>query len=118
MKSEPDFAKRSELALLNADHAMDAARKGFSDGDSPAMQSALAEVSESVEVSFDALQHTHGEPRKNKYYKRAELQLNALSRRLTGLRDEVGFEARPAVEAAMKKVSDVHDEVFTSRLLP
>ena len=74
----------------------------------------LAELSESVEVSLDALQHAHGDPRKNKYYKRAELQLKALSRRLTGLRDEVGFELRPPVEAVLTKVSDVHDEVIAA----
>jgi hypothetical protein len=114
VKSEPDFEKRSELALLNAGHAMDAARRAYTDGDQPAMQAALAELSESVDVCFDALQHTRGDPRKNKYYKRAELQLKALTRRLTGFRDEIGFESRPPVEAAMKKVSDVHDEIIAA----
>ncbi len=112
VKSEPDFEKRSELALLNADHAMDAARKAYTDGEQPAMQSALGELGESVEVSYDALQHAHTEPHKSKYYKHAELQMKALLRRLTGFRDEVSFESRPPVEALLKRVSDVHDEVI------
>ena len=112
VKAEPDFEKRSELALLNADHAMDAARKAYTDGDQQAMQAALSELGESAEVSYDALQHARTEPHKSKYYKHAELQMKALIRRLTGFRDEVSFESRPPVEAVLKKVSDINDDVI------
>jgi hypothetical protein len=112
VKAEPDFEKRSELALLNADHAMDAARKAYADGDQQAMPAALGEVGESVEVCYDALQHAHTEPHKSKYYKHAELQMKTLMRRLTGFRDEVGFESRAEVEAVLKRVSDIHDDVI------
>jgi hypothetical protein len=112
VKAEPVLEKRSELALANADREMDAARKTYTDGDVPAMQSALGELVESVEVSYDALQHARTEPHKSKYYKHAELQLKALSRRLTGFRDEVSFESRAPVEAALKKISDVHDQLI------
>jgi hypothetical protein len=33
-------------------------------------------------------------------------------RRLTGFRDEVSFEARQPIEAAIKKLSDVHDQLI------
>ncbi len=112
VKAEPALEKRSELALANSDREMDAARKAYTDGDQPAMQAALGELVESVEVSYDALQHARTEPHKSKYYKHAELQLKALSRRLTGFRDEVNFESRAPVEAALKKISDVHDQVI------
>jgi len=112
VKSEPDLEKRSELALANADRDMDQARQAYSGDDQKAAQIALNELTESVEVSYDALQHAHTPPRKSKYYKHAELKVRELLRRLTGFRDEVSFDSRPPVEAAMKKVSDVHDELI------
>jgi len=112
VKAEPDLEKRSEVALANADRQMDAARKAYDAGDQQAMLAAIGELSESAEVSYDALQHAHTEPHKSKYYKRAELQLKALIRRVTGFRDEVSFESRAPVEAALKKVSDIHDDII------
>jgi hypothetical protein len=112
VKAEPDVDKRSELALMNADREMDAARKAYTDGEQNAMQAALTELGESVDVCYDALQHSHTEPHKSKYYKRSELQLKALMRRLTGFRDEVSFDARAPVEVVLKKASEIHDDII------
>ena len=111
-KAEPDLEKRSELALVNADHAVDDARTAYSDGKPQATQAALDQLVQLVDLSYESLQQSHKEPRKSKYYKRAEMQLQALLRRLSGLKDEVGYESRPAVEAVLKKVSEVHDQII------
>jgi hypothetical protein len=113
VKSEPDLNHRSELALLNADEKIDQARQAYQDGNEAAEGAAIQEVAESVAVCYQALELTRGEPRKNKYYKRAELRVSALMRRLTGFRDEVSFDFRPSVEAALKKLSDIHDELLS-----
>lgn len=112
VKSEPDLEKRSELALANADHTLDEARQAYSGGDQKATQAALSELTESIDVCYDALQQARTPPRKSKYYKRAELKVSALMRRLSGFRDEVSYDSRASVEAALKKVSDVHDELI------
>lgn len=112
VKAEPDPDRRSELALANADRAIDAARKALSDSDDKAVSAALNEVAESVEVSYDALGQTHKAPRKSKYYKSAELKVRALIRRLTSLRDEVGFETQQQVDSVIKKLSDIHDALI------
>lgn len=112
LKSEPDLDRRSELALANSDHAIDAARKAFSDGDDKAVDAALDEVKESVDISYDALEHTNKAPRKSKYYKNAELKVRALIRRLNSFRDEVSFDARQHVDQVIKRLSDVHDELL------
>lgn len=114
VKSEPDLERRSELALASADKEMDAARQGYNAGDEKAEQQALGEVRELVDVSYDALEHSNRAPRKSKYYKNAELKLNALLRRLNSFRDQVNVESRAAVEAVIKRVSDVHDEVLAA----
>ena len=111
VKSEPDLEKRSELALANADRAIDEAKQAYSSGNDKAEQTALVEVQESVEACYEALEHTNKAPRKSKYYKNAELKVRALIRRLASFRDEVGFDARQSVDAVMKKLSDVHDQL-------
>lgn len=113
VKSEPDPEKRSELALVNADHQIDEARKAYMAGDPKGEQVALDEVSESVTLCYDALEHTHTAPRKSKYYKRAELKVQELIRRLSGLRDEVSFESRQAVERVLNTVTNIHDQLIT-----
>jgi hypothetical protein len=114
VKSEPDLERRSELALADADKRIDAAKQAYSGGDDKAEQQALAELQELVDVSYDALEHTNKAPRKSKYYKNAELKLTALLRRLHSFRDQVGFENQEAVDAVIKRVSDVHDELLVA----
>jgi hypothetical protein len=113
VKSEPDLNRRSELALMNADEKIDAARQAYQAGNDAAQEAAIQEVGESVTLCYDSLEQTHSTPRKSKYYKRAELKVTALMRRLSGLRDEVSFESRPHVEAVLKKLSDIHDELLS-----
>jgi len=113
IKAEPDLNHRSELALMNADEKIDAARQAYQAGDEAAVQAAIQEVSDSVALCYSALEQTHEAPRKSKYYKRAELKVSALMRRLSGFRDEVSFEYREQVEAALKRLSDIHDELLS-----
>jgi len=113
VKSEPDLEKRSELALANADRAIDEARKTYNAGDQKAAEAALDEVGESVVLSYDSLEHTHTAPRKSKYYKRAEQKVQALIRRLSGFRDEVSFDSRQSVERVINKLAEVHDQLIT-----
>ncbi len=48
MKSEPDLNRRSELALMNADEKIDAARQAYQAGNEAAQQAAIQEVADSV----------------------------------------------------------------------
>ena len=112
VKTEPDLNRRSELALVNADQKLDEARQAYMAGNDRAEEAAIQEVEESVTLCYATLGQTHGEPRKSKYYKHAELRVSALMRRLTGFRDEVGFEFRPKIEAVLTKLSDIHDQLI------
>ncbi len=113
VKSEPDLNHRSELALNNADEKLEAARKAYEAGDTAAETADVQEVADSVALCYETLQETHAAPRKSRYYKRAELRITALLRRLTAFRDEVSFDFRPPVETAMKKLSDIHDQLLS-----
>lgn len=113
LKSEPDLNRRSELALMNADAKIDEARMAYQAGNEAAEQADIQEVADSVALSYDSLEQTHEAPRKSKYYKRAELKVSALMRRLSAFRDEVSFDFRPRVDDALKKLSDIHDELLS-----
>jgi hypothetical protein len=113
VKAEPDLNRRSELALMNAEQKLDEAREAYQAGKDEAENAAIQEVADSVTLCYATLEETHGEPRKSKYYKRAELRVTTLMRRLSSFRDEVSFELRPRVEAALKKLSDIHDQLIS-----
>jgi len=112
VRSEPDLNHRSELALSNAEEKIDAARKAYEAGDNSGEAADVQEVSDSVTLCYESLQQTNTAPRKSRYYKRAELRISAMLRRLTALRDEVNFDSRAGVETALKKLSDIHDELL------
>ena len=118
VKTEPDLNRRAELALLNADQKLDEARQAYQAGKDDVQEAAIAEVEESVTLCYASLEQTHGTPRKSKYYKHAELKVSALMRRLSGFREEVGFEFRPRVEAVIKKLSDIHDQLISDIMGP
>jgi hypothetical protein len=113
VKTEPDLNRRSELALTNAEEKLDAARQAYQAGNDSAEAADIQEVGDSVALCYEALEQTHGAPRKNRYYKKAELRVSALMRRLTGFRDEVSFDFRPKVDVVLKNVSDIHDELLS-----
>jgi len=113
VKAEPDLNRRSELALMDADEKIDQARQAYQAGNDAAENAAIQEVADSVELCYASLEQTHGAPRKSNYFKHAELRISALMRRLSGFRDEVSFELRPHVEAVLKKLSDIHDELIS-----
>lgn len=113
VKSEPDLNRRSELALTYADEKIDDARQAYQDGNAAAQAADMKEVADSVALCYASLEQTHSAPRKSKYYKKAELKVSALMRRLNGLRDEVSYDFRPSVDAALMKLSDIHDELIT-----
>lgn len=113
VKAEPDLNKRSELALLNAEEKLEAARQAYQAGNDNAQASDIQEVADAVALCYESLERSNTPPRKSRYYKRAELRVSALMRRLAGFRDDVSFDFRPKVDAVLKKVSDIHDQMLS-----
>lgn len=113
VRAEPDLNRRAELALLNADQKIDEARQAYMAGNDHAEEAAIQEVEDSVTLCYATLGQTHSEPRKSRYYKHAELKVSALMRRLSGFRDEVGFEFRGRIEGVLTKLSDIHDQLIS-----
>lgn len=113
LKAVPNLEKRSEMALLNANTALDAARDAYKNGDFDATKTDLTEVSESVDLAYEALSDTGKDPRKDKFFKRAEMSTRELLRRLEGLGESMSFADRGAVDKVKDRVSDIHDKLLT-----
>jgi hypothetical protein len=113
VKAEPNLPKRSELALENANEALDEARTAYQSGNVQQTDADLAQVRELIDVSFDALENSGQQPRKSKYYKRAEIALRKMLRRLSGFRDEMSVDDRKPLDDVAARVQEVHDRLLS-----
>jgi hypothetical protein len=112
VKSEPNLEKRSELALMNANTALDSARDAYGQGDLDKTQANLDEVRDSVDLAYQALSDTGKDPRKDRFFKRAELKTRELLRRLEGLDQTMSFADRGIVDKVRDRVSEIHDNLL------
>ena len=113
VKSEPNLERRSDLALQNANRAIDEARAAYQAGDISKADVQLNEVRESVDVVLDALENSGKKPRNSKYYKQAEIKLRQMLRRLAGFRDEMSVEDRKPLDDAATRLQEVHDRLLS-----
>jgi hypothetical protein len=112
IKAEPSADKRYWSALTNADETISDARKHYEAGKLDEFRKSLEEAGESVELCDSTLRGTGKDPRKSpKHFKRAELKIRELLRRLESLRQEVGVDDRPPVEHVAKRMGDLHEEL-------
>jgi hypothetical protein len=112
VKTEPNPEKRSDLALENANRAIDEARAAYAAGDVKKTDAHLDEVRESVDVSLEALESSGKQPRNSKYYKQAEIRLRQMLRRLAGFRDEMSVEDRKPLDDTETRLQEVHDRLL------
>lgn len=113
IKSEPNLEHRSELALVNANAALDTARTAYDSGDAAKVDSALEEVQESVDLAYDSLSSTGKDPRRSpKYFKKAEMSIRLLLRRLEGVAQNFSVADRGAIEHIRDHVSEIHDNLI------
>jgi hypothetical protein len=112
VKNEPNLEKRSEKALENANTALDEARKAYKASDLSGFRTRIGEVVESAELSYQSLEDTGKAARRSpKFFKRSEMKIHALTKRLEALGGEVALEDREIIEAARKKLSDLEDKI-------
>jgi hypothetical protein len=123
VRSEPNLERRSELAIVNADQALDEARKALESGEEPKLKAALSEVGESIALSKESLEQSGRNARRNpKYFKRAEIGIRRLIRRLETFKLEVNFDEREPVEKLIARAHDLQEGimkmVFTKKKAP
>ena len=111
--AEPNLEKRSDLALLEADRAITGAKKAYEERKMQDFKLRVADVEELVQLSYKSLQDTGKRARKNpKYFKRAEMSVRALMRRMDTLAGEVAHQDRDFVTDAHQRLNEVHDNIL------
>jgi hypothetical protein len=113
VKNEPNPEHRSELALSNANTALDAARSAYDSGDTAKAEMDLQEVKQSVDIAYDSLSSTGKDPRRSpKYFKKAEMSIRLLLRRLEGVSQNFSVADRTGIEQIRDHVSEIHDNLI------
>jgi hypothetical protein len=110
VRNEPNPEHRCDLAIENANTALDAAKDAYSAGDGAKLQAALDEVADSVDLAYESLA---GEAHRNtRAFKKAEQQTGKLLRRLEGFRQLVDFDDQAKVDKTLQRVSAAHDNLL------
>lgn len=110
---ETNLEKRSQLALEHADKAIDQARQAYAEGELQSFKVGLTDAANLAQLSYKSLQDTGKAARKNpKFWKRAELKLRTLARRVDSLARDVSIEDRHLVQGLEKEIHQLHDLVL------
>ena len=79
-----------------------------------ASTAALTEVRDAVDLSVQALDDTHKDPRKSpKAFKRAEMDIREMMRRLQSLEDDFSVDDRGEIFRTEQHLQEVHDDLIT-----
>lgn len=117
VKAEPNLEKRSEKALVFAGEILTAMRAELDRNDVEKIKDQLKEFQGAVDLSVDSLEATGKNARRNpKYFKRAELRLRDLLRRLETFKRDMSFDDRPVLDGVLEHVGKKIDELVEATL--
>ena len=105
---EHDPAKRSESELNRAEMAFDRAREAYNKGDIENGDAALEDMTRALNACVESLESAH----KSRLYKKAELRVAYLQRRMAGLLDDIDIPQRGWAEYTDRKLEEIHDKLL------
>jgi hypothetical protein len=113
VRTEPNPEKRYWKALEFGSSQIVEARKLYSEGKPAEFTQALDLVTQAVQLCDETLRGTGKNPAKYpKHFKKAELKIREIMRRLTSFEEEVSIDDRPTVANAKKQVQKLHEELL------
>jgi hypothetical protein len=113
INAERDPEKKYARALDFAAGQIDAARKRYEHGEMDAFRSSLGEIKDSVVLCDVTLRATGRNPSKSpKHFKRAELKIREMLKRLNSFAQEVSVDDREAVTAVVQSINKIHEELL------
>lgn len=107
-KDERDPAKRSEKCLEAAETAFDSARSAYAKDDVHSGDADLDEMMAALHTCVSTLETVH----KSRLYKRAEMRVSSLQRRLQNLLDDISVTQRGWAEQTGRKLEEIHDKLL------
>jgi hypothetical protein len=115
VKSEGNLEKRSEKSLEVAEQQIDQAAKSYQSGELEAVRESFGVAREAVVLSWESLMATGKNPRKSpKYFKRAEITLRKMLRRLNEFRNVMSVDDRPMLQDLIADAQKTHDKLLAA----
>jgi hypothetical protein len=108
LKMEHDPGKRAELALSFADESFDSAKTNYHKGEVHEGDVALDNMTTALNACIESVAVAN----KTKFYKRAELKVAMLQRRLSGLMDDISITERGWAEQTARRVEEIHSKLL------
>lgn len=117
VKAEPNLEKRSEKALVYAGELLTAMRGELDRGDVAKIKEQLVEFQSAIDLSVDSLTATGKNARNNpKYFKRAEVRLRELNRRLATFKSDMNLDDRHLLDDVREHVTKKIDHLVEQTL--
>ncbi len=111
--AEKDPEKRYVQALDFAASRIGSARKHYQHGEIEAFRAALSTMKEAVELSDATLRGTGQNPsKKPKHFKRAELKIRDMLKRLRNFAQDVSVIDRDVVTTTHARLNVIHEELL------
>ena len=108
LSAEHDPARRVEKALGLAESAFDIARTAYSKDDVHKGDAELEEMT----VALDDCLSSLGLARKSRLYKKAEIKVSYLQRRMQSLLEEIAASQRGWAEQTDRKLEEIHAKLL------
>jgi site-specific recombinase len=105
---EHDPLRRSDKALEFAGAAFDNARVFYTRGEIEKGDAELDDMTKALNQCVASLQVAH----KSKFYKKAELKVAYLQRRMQGLMDDIELQKRGWAEYTQRKLDEIHEKLL------
>lgn len=108
LKAEHDPGRRSEKALTFAESTFDIARDFYNKGEVHKGDAQLEDMTHALDECVQSLEEAH----KARFYKKAELRVAYLQRRMKGLLDDIELQQRGWAEYTQRKMDEIHDKLL------
>jgi hypothetical protein len=109
---EQDPAKRSAAQLNSAEQAFDDARAAYDKGDIDKGDEELEKMTKALDACLGSLEEAH----KARFYKKAEIKVALLQRRMSGLLDDIELPRRGWAEQTSRKLDEIHDKLLAGAM--
>jgi len=106
--SERNPGKRSELALDAAVPALEQARAYYEAGQQQKGEEELDLISMLADECLSSTEEAH----KSKYWKKSEMRIAALNRRIRSFADELGYDQRDPANKLAAHLDFIHDKLL------
>jgi hypothetical protein len=109
---EQDPVKRSAAQLSSAEQAFDDARAAYDKGDIDKGDEELEKMTKALDACLGSLEEAH----KARFYKKAEMKVALLQRRMSGLLDDIELPRRGWAEQTSRKLDEIHDKLLAGAM--